>query len=100
MALAVIQQTHHQSLPSLQNDEERKWGLFDRSAYTRRWDVPWGGKETVGGMALWVAVFLGTAFLLVPALYINLGSKVVLLSMHRWHVQGKTVFSGGRFFHC
>jgi hypothetical protein len=28
-------------------------------------------------MALWVAVFLGTAFLLVPALYINLGSKVL-----------------------
>ncbi len=27
-------------------------------------------------MALWIAVFLATAFLLAPALYINLGSKV------------------------
>lgn len=55
-----------------------EWGLLNWGMYTRRWDVPWGGKETVGGMALWAATFLGTAFLLVPALFIKMGTKVSL----------------------
>ena len=63
----------------VQEGEERRWGLLDWGAYSQRWQVPWGGRETAGGMALWIAVFLATAFLLAPALYINLGSKVALL---------------------
>lgn len=62
----------------VQEGEERRWGLLDWGAYSQRWQVPWGGRETAGGMALWIAVFLATAFLLAPALYINLGSKVLL----------------------
>ncbi len=57
-------------------DEGPRWGIFDLGAYTQSWDVPWGAKETLGGTALWAATFLGTAFLLAPALFFKLGSKV------------------------
>ena len=53
-----------------------RWGVFNLAAYRRQWDVPWGGKEIVGGMALWAAVFAAVAFLIVPLVFVNSGSKV------------------------
>lgn len=51
------------------------WGLLNLAAYTQPWRVPWGAKETIGGMALWGVSFLAVAFLAAPALFLKLGSK-------------------------
>lgn len=51
------------------------WRLFDWSAWQQPWDVPWGTSTITSTMALWVASFAGTAFLIMPAAYTAIVGK-------------------------
>jgi hypothetical protein len=51
------------------------WRLFDPSAYSQRWEVPWGGREVATTMAAWIGAFGATAFLAMPFAYTWLVGK-------------------------
>lgn len=51
------------------------WRLFDWSAWQQPWDVPWGPSTIASTMAIWVATFAGSAFLVMPAAYTAIVGK-------------------------
>lgn len=61
--------------PSEGDDEPETYGFFNLSRYNDPWNVPWGTKTVVGGMALWLAAFVGVGFIGVPYLYKLAGTR-------------------------
>lgn len=51
------------------------WRVFDWSAWQQPWDVPWGPSTIASTMAVWVATFAGSAFLVMPAAYTAIAGK-------------------------
>lgn len=45
---------------------ETAFRIFDWKAYNEKFDVPWGGKEVVLGMAAWCAAFVGVGLAFIP----------------------------------
>lgn len=55
--------------PEGDGPEDEGWQLLNLSKLNYSWPVPWGAGTVAGGMVLWLASFVVTGFVVVPALY-------------------------------
>ncbi len=70
--------------PTPEDDEDKPtWGLLDARRWSHQWDVPWGWKTTVGGMALWFASFIVVGIVAVPGFYKLTGMNAGSLTCQR-----------------
>mmetsp|Transcript_69273 Transcript_69273/g.219220 ORF Transcript_69273/g.219220 Transcript_69273/m.219220 type:complete len:271 (-) Transcript_69273:60-872(-) len=66
-----------------EGEEEDRLNLFKGSEYTKRWDVPWSWKVTLGGTISWGIVFGVTGIIVAPLLSQALGFGPIYAIAHQ-----------------